>query len=333
MSWLPGSHLAAPDFPSSLATPAISEESSVPRLTIIIPHRSSDERLEETLVSVLENRPDDSELIVVHDGSYADNYQISDEARLLAHDRGASTTQLLNVAVRSATAPVVAVVLDGVQVLPGWTDEIDGVLADPAVACIAVNSADHTRRGGITPVTRVGAKVALQGNVDASLGSAQYAGPSIACGFYKRSTLIELGGWNERLDVASADVELAWMMQSVGVACESVPSGRWAANGFTRMQSAEAARQLAELCVAYGVTGSGYVAAITGWLTAALSGQTKHAGAWSAGMLGGKYTRSIVARLKLAKKSIEELASQPEVLPFNDASDPQTDPQPWRRAA
>ncbi|GAB5403360.1 MAG: hypothetical protein Aurels2KO_15910 [Aureliella sp.] len=317
---------------SSLATPAISEESSVPRLTIIVPHRRSDERLESTLVSVLENRPDDSELIVVHDGSYADDYQISDEARLLASEPGASTTQLLNAGVRAAQAPVVAVVLDGVHVLPGWANDVDSVLADEAVACVAVNSADQNRRGGITPVTRANAKLVLQGNVDASLGSVQYAGPSIACGFYQRNTLVELGGWNERMDIASADVELAWMMQSVGVACESLPGGRYTAGGSVRGHTTGAIRQLAELCVAYGVTGSGYMAALTGWITAATSGQLKQASAWSSGMLGGTFTRSIIARLKLAQKSADELASQ-AVLPFNDASGSQSDSQRWQRAA
>lgn len=302
----------------------------MPRLTIIIPHRLSDERLEATLVSVLENRPEESEVIVVHDGTYSDSYNISDEAVLIQGEPGASTTQLLNTATRHANAQVVSVVLDGVTVLPGWADGINLAFEDPAVACLAVNSDSvEDRRAGITPVTRASAKSAISSRLDASLGSAQYAGPSLACGFYRRSALQELGGWNERLSVAAADVELAWLMQSVGVVCESASGLQFSADENIKSPSIKTVRQLAELCVAYGVTGSGYAAALTGWFAAATSGQLKSASAWSGGMLGGAYTRGIIARLNLAQKAMQELASEPAIVPFSDSSSDQQ----FRRAA
>ena len=43
--------------PTTTATP--------PRLSIVIPAPGNEETLEETLVSVLENRPEDSEIVVV----------------------------------------------------------------------------------------------------------------------------------------------------------------------------------------------------------------------------------------------------------------------------
>lgn len=302
----------------------------MPRLTIIIPHRLSDEHLEATLVSVLENQPEESEVIVVHDGTYSDSYNIGDEAVLIQGEPGASTTQLLNTATRHANAPVVSVVLDGVTVLPGWADGIDSAFEDPAVACLAVNSdGSKDRRAGITPVTRASAKSALSSRLDASLGSAQYAGPSLACGFYRRSALQELGGWNERLSVAAADVELAWLMQSVGVVCESTSGLQFSADENVKSPSSKTVRQLAELCVAYGVTGSGYGAALTGWIAAATSGQLKSASAWSGGMLGGAYTRGIVARLNLAQQAMQELASEPATVPFSDSSSEKQ----FRRAA
>lgn len=302
----------------------------MPRLTIIIPHRSSDEHLEATLVSVLENQPEESEVIVVHDGTYSDLYCIGDEALLIRGEPGASTTRLLNTAMQHANAPIISVVLDGVRVLPGWADGFDLAFEDPAVACLAVNSDSvESRRAGITPVTRASAKSALSGRLDASFGSAQYAGPSLACGFYRRSSLDKLGGWNERLSVAAADVELAWLMQSVGVVCESASGLHFSVDEDVKSPSSETIRQLAELCVAYGVTGSGYAAAFAGWFAAATSGQLKNATAWSGGMLGGSYARGIIARLNLAQKAMQDLASEPAIVPFSDS----TCEQQFRRAA
>ena len=74
-----GKHDATPSASLSLLTRTVNEEGfSVPRLSIIIPHRN-DQLLEETILSVLENRPRDCEIIVAHDGSYCDPYQLVDE--------------------------------------------------------------------------------------------------------------------------------------------------------------------------------------------------------------------------------------------------------------
>ena len=55
----------------------------VPRLSIIIPYLGSEQRLEDTLVSVLTHRPAKTEIMVVHDGSYPDRYDIGPEVDLL----------------------------------------------------------------------------------------------------------------------------------------------------------------------------------------------------------------------------------------------------------
>ena len=67
----------------------------MPRLSIIVPHRQDDQQLEATILSVLENRPRDCEVIVVHDGSYLDPYQLSDELIYVQEEQGASLTELL----------------------------------------------------------------------------------------------------------------------------------------------------------------------------------------------------------------------------------------------
>ena len=51
----------------------------MPRLSIIIPALGNSARLESTLVSVLENRPLDCDIIVVHTGEYNDPYDLAGE--------------------------------------------------------------------------------------------------------------------------------------------------------------------------------------------------------------------------------------------------------------
>ena len=79
----------------------------MPRLSIIVPHRHQDSRLEATLLSLLENRPDDSEIIVVHDGSYGDPYKLVDEVIFIEEERSSNTLKLLNAGVMAACSPAI----------------------------------------------------------------------------------------------------------------------------------------------------------------------------------------------------------------------------------
>ena len=55
----------------------------MPRLSCVIPAVGTTQDLETTLVSVLEKRPDDCEIIVVLNESYADPYGLKDEVRFV----------------------------------------------------------------------------------------------------------------------------------------------------------------------------------------------------------------------------------------------------------
>ena len=56
----------------------------VPRLAIVISAIGSIESLEGTLVSVLENRPADCEILVVLNRPYSDPYDLQGEVRFVA---------------------------------------------------------------------------------------------------------------------------------------------------------------------------------------------------------------------------------------------------------
>ena len=55
----------------------------MPRLSIVIPVLGNLDRLEDTLVSVLANRPADCQVVVVLDQPYADPYDLKDEVQFI----------------------------------------------------------------------------------------------------------------------------------------------------------------------------------------------------------------------------------------------------------
>ena len=71
----------------------MSRPGNAPALSIVIPAPSDSAALEATLVSVLENRPADCEIVVSLGFEYADPWNIADEVRL-GHQAGAEAAVL-----------------------------------------------------------------------------------------------------------------------------------------------------------------------------------------------------------------------------------------------
>ncbi len=94
----------------------------MPRVSIIVAHQQ-DKRLEDTLLSVLENRPRDCEIIVAHDGSYTDPYHLADEVLFRRNGSTCSIASKLNEGLYAACcSPVVHFLAEGVQVTEGWCE-------------------------------------------------------------------------------------------------------------------------------------------------------------------------------------------------------------------
>ena len=87
----------------------------MPRLSIVIPVWGNLHLLEDTLVSVLENRPAHCEIIVVLDGPYDDPYQLTDELSYVLAPSGASLAESANLGIAASEAPVVHLLLEDHQ--------------------------------------------------------------------------------------------------------------------------------------------------------------------------------------------------------------------------
>ncbi|QDV71463.1 hypothetical protein Poly24_51990 [Rosistilla carotiformis] len=169
----------------------------MPRLSIIIPLRSHSEDFETTLVSVLENRPDDCEVIVAHDGSYEDPFELAGEV-CFAVGSDCSLLNLVRAGSEIATSPIVHVLADGFQATAGWTDYVDETFADHDVACaspLVCDMDDHElilAAGWANHALRLRRPIASGATAVGRLEAARISGLFLAASFWKVSALRQL---------------------------------------------------------------------------------------------------------------------------------------------
>lgn len=286
----------------------------MPRLSTIIPHRGNSHALEATILSLLENQTGDCEIILVHDGSYADPYQLSDEL-LIIEETNSNPLALLNVGLMAACAPIVCVLSPGVCVTDcGWlraAELIDPSAGVNAVALTTVNGAKAS--GGISEKIHCDSSRLQSGPVEQKRNE-DACGPSLLAGMYDRRTLLALDGWCEQLAWDNADIELSLLMNKMGIRVATSPVQVDCLHAAPRGHSNSTVKQLAELSVAYGVSGAGATTAMTDMLRGCLSGQISSAVAWATGILsGGRGVASIETRIQEACHNYAQLSEQRRV--------------------
>jgi hypothetical protein len=207
------------------------KRSAVPRLAIVISAVGSIEQLELTLLSVLENRPADCEIIVALNRAYTDPYDLKGEVTFLAPVRG-SVIRAINAALAVTRAPFVHLLASGCQVSDGWADAALARFCDKQVASVAplVLNADDPNRVLATGVGyRPGGQRYLVGEgtpaSDArSLPAAR--GPALFAAFYRKAALEFVGGFSTELGPRQADVDLALVLSHAGLRTALEPGSR-----------------------------------------------------------------------------------------------------------
>lgn len=163
----------------------------------MIPALGSHEALEATLVSVLQSRPSDCEIVVVLDRRYDDPYQLSDEVRF-AVVAARSTAEALDSATRQCRAPIVHVLAMGAEVDEGWADAAIEHFCDDRIAAVAPLVL-RTRREAT--VCSAGVDYAASGRRrrrgcgvprESFDLATDVLGPTAVAGFYRRDALLKL---------------------------------------------------------------------------------------------------------------------------------------------
>ena len=185
----------------------------MPRLSLIVPFQCDSQALENTLVSVLELRSPDDELLIVHRGEYQDPYGLQgNEAKVLETPASTSLAEQLNIAVQNATGDVLQVVLPGTVLEHDWCvdalaafDELDVDMIALGVSGSGANSLQYGFEADLIPQRR------------ATGEASKIAGPLLAGTMIRRSAIECLGGWNTKIPGDLIDFELCLMAKLLGL--------------------------------------------------------------------------------------------------------------------
>jgi hypothetical protein len=119
---------------------AVKQTIATPRLSILLPLGQDRESFENTLISVLENRPSACEILVAHDGSYNDPFDLGDEVRfVIAESNG--LIDAIAAGCDSAWGRYIHVLEGGFHASEGWT-------------CEALAKFEHADAAVVAPVIR-----------------------------------------------------------------------------------------------------------------------------------------------------------------------------------
>lgn len=196
---------------------------SLPRVSIVVPVGDVLSDFETSLVSVLEHLPADAEVIVTHDGSYDDPFDLAEEVRF-ASTGSSDWGDLIRVIGSEARGRFVHLIGGGVRATDGWTAAGIEPFDDPEVGMIA--SVLRSERGEIVSVgwrdteARLGEPVlAGSDRFDRRLAARAMA-PSLFASFWRRETLRGLSGRYRGSDVGEAEYALGKLARLDGWRCE-----------------------------------------------------------------------------------------------------------------
>jgi hypothetical protein len=181
------------------------------RLSIIVPFLDDHAKLESTLLSLLENRNSELEILVVHNGNYDDPYQLGDdEVVLIQAPEAYSHTESLNLAVAAATAPAVQILLPGMRVQQDWylpsLRKLEREDWDAVASPCAVEQSSQVVYGldrAALPHRRLASKMS------------NHVAPLLAGTIFRKKILRLVGGLCPQLGREGAEVELQLLMDAM----------------------------------------------------------------------------------------------------------------------
>lgn len=211
------------------------------RLAIIIPHAGDVPALEDTLASVLANRPDDCEVFVVLLRPYDDPYGIETEVQFVQGNPREGAAGAVNLGIHLAGASVIHVLWCGTEVQEGWAEPALARLADPRVAAVAplVLDVDVPNR-----VVAAGLAYHVSGSVVPlaagrlidvmTPGAKRVLAPHPAAAFYRKSAVESLGGFDPAVGDRLAGIDVGLALERLGWVTVMEPACRVLASRRSR---------------------------------------------------------------------------------------------------
>lgn len=198
------------------------------RLSIVVACFDRTDLLEETLIGVLQNRPRNCEVLVVHDGRYQDPYDLKDEVRFIKVEQSTGWVDSLNAGLDQAVGEIVHLLGAGVLPQTDWTESALAQFDDQAIGSVTPLLLDSTdARGRAYPKVRclgvkvgglLGRKLVAAGREyrRERLARLQPLGPNLVAAFYRREALEHCGGIVADFGDEYADIDVARRLEEAG---------------------------------------------------------------------------------------------------------------------
>jgi hypothetical protein len=245
-----------------------------PALSIVIPAPSDTTALEETLVSVLENRPPDCEIVVALGCEYGDPWNIGDEVRFVHAPPGSSLVGCTNLGVAASSAGVVHILAAGWLATEGWTDAAMARLSEAGIGVVVpvglspddretIVSAGIRRTMGGRRVPVVSERKSPRRSSFVATSCRPPMGPVLEAGFWRADVLATVGpGFSTACGDANADADIVAAVAALGTDVVLEPSARVIAGGERRTSSAFTAGLHAERLFWRSLAGTAIVPAL-----------------------------------------------------------------------
>jgi len=203
----------------------------VTRLSILIPFLGNRDSLENTLASVLQNRPEGAEIVVALGQPYDDPYQLGAEVRFVRAEGATTLVAALNRGFGACQGPIVHTLVCGAIVSDGWTDQALRRFDDCRIASVApliVEAEEPQRVWSAGWEYRASGECRRRGQgalVDAAPSfNGRLIGPSWCAAFYRRSALGDRSSmFDPALGPDFADVDLDLRLLAAGYASAYEP--------------------------------------------------------------------------------------------------------------
>ena len=191
------------------------------RLSIVIPCLTSADQFETALASVLQNRPPHAEIIVLQPRAYDDPYDLASEVRFVEVPGARDAIDLINRGLEVAKGDIFHLLACDTEVAEGWAEGALACFRAGDVGCVIPTL---VQCGGIDRVEVRGLAfdgmriscVAGRKPVVTNDGT-QIIGPTLNAGFYRRRTLLELGGFAAAVGPACIGLAAALELGSMGL--------------------------------------------------------------------------------------------------------------------
>ena len=205
--------LAARDRSNAGQLVPVTAESQVPALSAIVPARNAASTLARCLDAIVAQRTDDTEIIVVDDGSTDETSAIASryDVRLLKLPRNMGPSAARNRGAEMARAPVLFFLDADVALAPGALARAKALMSSGEVGAI-IGSYDDSPAAEST-ISRFKNLAHHHFHQRSRSDTTTFWG---ACGLVRRETFLSLGGFDERR-FHIEDVELGYRMTTHGI--------------------------------------------------------------------------------------------------------------------